>query len=73
MKIYCRKFPSLIGNIFEQSLAEIYDSDSARRYRAGTQACRSCPIRPVCGEWCVSPSFMGRVLVYLRNGTRTVL
>jgi len=45
----CRKFPSLIGNIFENSLAEIYDSEIARRYRAGTQACRSCPIRPVCG------------------------
>ncbi|MGA1794423.1 MAG: thio(seleno)oxazole modification radical SAM maturase SbtM [bacterium] len=45
----CRKFPSLIGNIFENSLAEIYDSDIARRYRSGTKACRSCPIRPVCG------------------------
>jgi selenobiotic family peptide radical SAM maturase len=45
----CRKFPSLIGNIFENSFAEIYDSDIAHRYRSGTQACRSCPIRPVCG------------------------
>ena len=45
----CRKFPSLIGNVFEQSIADIYDSESARRYRSGTRACRSCPIRPVCG------------------------
>ena len=45
----CRKFPSLIGNIFENNFAEMYDSDIARRYRSGTQACRSCPIRPVCG------------------------
>jgi len=45
----CRKFPSLIGNIFEKSLAEIYDSDEAHRYRAGSPACRSCKIRPVCG------------------------
>jgi selenobiotic family peptide radical SAM maturase len=45
----CRKFPSLIGNVFENSLAELYDSEIARRYRSGTNACRSCSIRPVCG------------------------
>lgn len=45
----CRKFPSLVGNIYEQSLADIYESESACRYRSGTQACRTCPIRPVCG------------------------
>ncbi len=45
----CRKFPSLIGNIHEQSIGEIYDSELARRYRNGTNACRSCNIRPVCG------------------------
>jgi len=45
----CRKFPSLIGNIYEQSIGEIYDSEIARRYRNGTNACRSCAIRPVCG------------------------
>jgi selenobiotic family peptide radical SAM maturase len=44
----CRKFPSPIGNIFEQSLAEIYDSEIAQQYRAGCNACRSCAIRPVC-------------------------
>jgi selenobiotic family peptide radical SAM maturase len=45
----CRKFPSKIGNILEKSLLEIYDSDQARRYRAGSAACAPCPIRPVCG------------------------
>lgn len=45
----CRKFPSFIGNIYEQSVGEIYDSDAASRYRRGTSACRECPIRHVCG------------------------
>jgi selenobiotic family peptide radical SAM maturase len=45
----CRKLPSRIGNILETGLLEIYDSEEARRYRAGTSACRACPIRPVCG------------------------
>jgi len=47
----CRKFPSYIGNVLHQSIGEIYDSEAARRYRAGTQTqeCQSCSIRPVCG------------------------
>lgn len=45
----CRKFPSYIGNIFEQDLSTLYDSEIARRYRAGSAACGSCEIRPVCG------------------------
>ncbi|MHB1227027.1 MAG: thio(seleno)oxazole modification radical SAM maturase SbtM [Desulfurivibrionaceae bacterium] len=45
----CRKFPSLIGNIFRQSLAEIYDAPAARKYRAGCLACRDCRLRPACG------------------------
>lgn len=45
----CRKFPSPIGNVFEQSIAEVYDSEMAHRYRLGCKACTSCPIRPVCG------------------------
>lgn len=45
----CRKFPSPIGNIGQQRLEEIYQSDAARRYRAGSSACRDCDIRPVCG------------------------
>jgi selenobiotic family peptide radical SAM maturase len=45
----CRKFPSPVGNIFRQSIAEVYDSEAARHYRAGCDACRPCPIRAVCG------------------------
>ena len=59
----CRKFPSLIGNIFEQSLAEIYDSEPARRYRAGSEACRSCAIRPVCGG-CLASTYSHNLDVF---------
>ena len=45
----CRKFPSPIGNMLHTSLAELYDSEAARRYRSGCRACRSCPVRPICG------------------------
>jgi selenobiotic family peptide radical SAM maturase len=45
----CRKFPSLIGNTSHQNIAEIYESDIAKRYRSGCNICRSCAIRPVCG------------------------
>jgi selenobiotic family peptide radical SAM maturase len=45
----CRKLPSYIGNVFAQSISEIYHGEAARRYRAGTAACVACPIRPVCG------------------------
>ena len=45
----CRKFPSPIGNIYTQTLAEIYDSADAERYRIGPSSCRGCQIRHVCG------------------------
>ena len=45
----CRKFPSLIGNLFTSGLEEIYEGMAAQRYRQGSAACRECPIRPVCG------------------------
>lgn len=45
----CRKLPSPLGNIRCGSLAEIYDSPLAERYRLGSSACRDCPIRPACG------------------------
>jgi selenobiotic family peptide radical SAM maturase len=44
----CRKFPSPIGNILTQNLEEIYSSDSARRYRAGSQACAGWSLNAVC-------------------------
>jgi selenobiotic family peptide radical SAM maturase len=45
----CRKFPSPIGNLLESSLAAIYASAAARRYRRGSQACRFCRLRNSCG------------------------
>lgn len=45
----CRKFPSLIGNVFKQSIDKIYDSPQAQRFRSGSTACRSCSIHHVCG------------------------
>lgn len=45
----CRKLPSPIGNLREQSLAEIYDSGPARRYRLGPSACKDCEVRVACG------------------------
>jgi len=45
----CRKYPSPIGNITENTLDEIYDSEIAKRYRHGSKACEDCKIRPNCG------------------------
>jgi radical SAM protein with 4Fe4S-binding SPASM domain len=45
----CRKFPSPIGNVLEQGIGGVYDAPLARKYREGSRACRSCPLRPVCG------------------------
>ena len=44
----CRKFPSLLGNIFTSSLEDIYDSQLAQRYREGPAECKECFLRPVC-------------------------
>ncbi len=45
----CRKLPSAIGNLNEQSLAEIWDGEPARKYRRGCSDCDGCPIRLKCG------------------------
>lgn len=45
----CRKLYSPIGNIHKQHFNEIYQSEEARRYRAGSSACQNCEIRPLCG------------------------
>ncbi|MCK9420641.1 MAG: thio(seleno)oxazole modification radical SAM maturase SbtM [Nitrospirae bacterium] len=55
----CRKFPSPIGTINQLSIAEIYDAEPARRYRAGASACQTCPIRPVCGGCLASTNSHG--------------
>ena len=41
--------PSPIGNALEEGIAAVYDSEAARRYRAGCAACTGCTVRPVCG------------------------
>ena len=45
----CRKFPSYIGNLADNSLHDIYYSDLAKQYRRGSELCSTCTIRPVCG------------------------
>ncbi len=45
----CRKFPSYIGNVCENTLSEVYHSKAAQRYRSGSRACDGCKIRAVCG------------------------
>ncbi|GAB6060796.1 thio(seleno)oxazole modification radical SAM maturase SbtM [Desulfonatronum parangueonense] len=45
----CRKFPSPLGNIFEQGLSQCYDSKAGQRYRAGSEGCRGCKLLPSCG------------------------
>jgi selenobiotic family peptide radical SAM maturase len=55
----CRKFPSPIGNVLEQSLAVIHDSDRAARYRRGTEACEGCELRATCGGCLASASGHG--------------
>ena len=44
----CRKFPSFIGNIIENTLEEIYFSEKAKNYREGPEECKNCPINFVC-------------------------
>ncbi len=44
----CRKFPSPLGSLLEQSLADIYHSDAARRYREGSGECLNCRLNAVC-------------------------
>ncbi len=44
----CRKFPSPIGNILQNSLMDIYGSDLAEKYRTGSTACRDCRLNAVC-------------------------
>jgi selenobiotic family peptide radical SAM maturase len=45
----CRKLPSLLGNIYQESLTNIYRSVLAERYRLGSSACTKCEIRTSCG------------------------
>ena len=44
----CRKFDSPMGNIFKNSLSEIYHGELGERYRNGASSCKDCDIRVVC-------------------------
>jgi len=44
----CRKFPSPIGNILNDSLERVYASGAAQRYRSGSSACAGCSLNAVC-------------------------
>ena len=52
----CRKFPSPLGNLLEQSLHEIYHSEAAKRYRKGPEECFQCKLRLVC-RGCLAVSY----------------
>jgi selenobiotic family peptide radical SAM maturase len=52
----CRKFPSPLGNLLDQSLNEIYHSQTASRYRAGPEECVGCKLRQVC-RGCLAVSY----------------
>ncbi|NDY41741.1 selenobiotic family peptide radical SAM maturase [Dissulfurirhabdus thermomarina] len=56
----CRKFPSPIGNVHAEGLEAVYESAAARRYRAGCEGCRPCPIRPWCGGCLAVARGLGR-------------
>jgi len=45
----CRKFPSPIGSVLRSGIEAVLESDAARRYRAGSAACRDCAVRLYCG------------------------
>jgi selenobiotic family peptide radical SAM maturase len=44
----CRKFPSPIGTINDETLSAIYHSEAAASYREGSSACRGCELRAAC-------------------------
>jgi selenobiotic family peptide radical SAM maturase len=45
----CRKFPSLIGNLKDLSLDQVYCSEAAEGYRSRPPGCKDCPLCHVCG------------------------
>ena len=44
----CRKFPSSLGNVFEDGFDACYESPQAKAYRRGPAECESCPVQAVC-------------------------
>ena len=52
----CRKFPSPLGSLMDQSLSDIYNSAAANRYRDGAAECRNCRLNTVC-RGCLAVSY----------------
>ncbi|NTW53451.1 MAG: SPASM domain-containing protein [Chlorobaculum sp.] len=51
----CRKVPSRMGNLWEETLEDIYYSPASAELRRGLKACDGCPIRAICGG-CIAAS-----------------
>ncbi|NTU52788.1 MAG: selenobiotic family peptide radical SAM maturase [Chlorobiaceae bacterium] len=51
----CRKLPSRMGNLWEETFEAIYFSPASEKLRRGMKACDGCPIRAVCGG-CIAAS-----------------
>ena len=51
----CRKLPSRMGNLWEETLEDIYFSPASTELRRGLKACDGCPIRAICGG-CIAAS-----------------
>lgn len=62
----CRKFPSHLGSLMDQSLTEIYDSAAAKRYRNGAEECRDCMLNPVC-RGCLAVAYSHGLDIFARK------
>ncbi len=63
----CRKFPSPVGNIFQDDLTTIYHSEAAHRYRQGPDSCQGCAIRHVCGGCLAVTASLGHNITTTRD------
>lgn len=59
----CRKFPSYLGNLMKQSLSELYNSETAERYRKGSEECSSCRLNTVC-RGCLAVTYSHGLDIY---------
>jgi selenobiotic family peptide radical SAM maturase len=62
----CRKFPSPLGSLMDQSLSELYNSDAAKRYRSGAEECRECRLHSVC-RGCLAVSYSHGLDIFTRK------
>jgi len=62
----CRKFPSPLGSLVDQSLSEIYNSAAAKRYKDGSEECRDCRLNSVC-RGCLAVSYSHGLDIFSRK------